>query len=199
MENSSNKKRTTLILYIVNNAVATALLIVNLIFIFNFGDILFLTNVLSFLVLFTINTILEKKWYHFLGCTLPYTIVNVTDLVILYLSYNKIGNIDLNVDTTTQMLTFIIIHFFTIVFLIWTVTACVYKYKFYTPDKSPVCYASYALIIFGFGLLILWEKYMISVDTLFRQADFTFIIFLAGIMLNLILMLLPISKNNQQE
>lgn len=198
MKNSS-KKHTTIILYIINDAVTAALLITNLIIMFNFGNILFLTNVLSFLVLFTINTILVKKWYHFLGCTIPYTIVNVTYLVILYLSYNKIGNIDLTVDTITQMLTFIIIHFFTILFLIWTVTACVFKYKFYTPDKSPVCYASYALIIFGFGLLILWEKYMISVDTLFRQADFTFIIFLAGIILNLILMLLPISKNNQQE
>lgn len=199
MKNSGNKKITTSVLYIINYAVAAALLITNLIFMFNFGNILFLTNVLLFLVLFTINTILAKKWYHFLGCTLPYTIVNVTDLVILYLSYNKIGNIDLPVDTIAQMLTFIIIHFFTIVFLIWTVTACVFKYKFYTPDKSPVCYASYALIIVGFGLLILWEKYMISVDTLFRQADFTFIIFPAGILLNLILMLLPISKNNQKE
>ena len=55
------------------------------------------------------------------------------------------------------------------------------------------------MIIVGFGLLILWEKYMISVDTLFRQADFTFIIFTTGILLNLILMLLPISKNDQKE
>ena len=65
MKKSNNKK--TSVLYIINYAVAAALLITNLIFIFNFGNILFLTNVLSFLVLFTINTILIKKWYHFLG------------------------------------------------------------------------------------------------------------------------------------
>lgn len=199
MKNSGNKISTTSVLYIINYAVATALLFTNLIFIFNFGNILLLTNVLLFIVLFTINSILNKKWYHFLGCTVPYTIINITELAILYLSYNKIGNIDLPVDTITQMLTFIIIHFFTISFLIWTFTACIFKYKFYTPDKSPVCYVSYALIIIGFGLLILWKKYMISVDTLFRQVDFTFIIFTAGLLLNLILMLLPISKNNQRE
>lgn len=199
MKNSDNEKSTTAVLYIINYAVATALLIANLIIMFNFGNILFLTNVLSFLVLFTINTTMVKKWYHFLGCTLPYTIVNVTKLVIIYLSYNKIGNIDLPVDTIAQMVLFAAIHFFTIFILIWTVTACVFKYKFYTADKSPMCYASYALIIIGFGLLILWEKYMISADSLFRQIDFTFIIFPVGLLLNLILMLLPISKNNQQE
>lgn len=61
MKNSVNKKRTTVVLYIINYAVSIALLIVNLVTMFNFGYILSLTTVLSYLTLFTINTILLKS------------------------------------------------------------------------------------------------------------------------------------------
>lgn len=201
MKNSVNKKRTTVVLYIINYAVSIALLIVNLVTMFNFGYILSLTTVLSYLTLFTINTILLKKWYHFLGYTFQYTLVNIVELIIIYCSYNSYNHssgIHLPADSVAQILFFCFIHICTIFFLMWTITTCVFKYKFYTVKKSSVRFVSYTLIIVGLWLLSVFENYMISVDSLFGQAEFPFF-YTVGILFNIIFILLPVSKNNQQE
>lgn len=199
MKNSVNKKRTTVVLYIINYAVSIVLLIVNLVNMFNFGYILPLTTVLSYLTLFTINTILLKKWYHFLGCTFQYTLVNIVELIIIYCSYNQLSGIDLPVDSVAQIFLFCIIHLHAIFYLIWTITAVLFKYKFYTDKKSSVRFASYTLIIVGLWLLAVFESYMNSVDFLFGQIGLPFYFFLAGSLFITLFIIMPVSKNNQQE
>lgn len=200
MKISNYKKYTTAILYIINYAVAALLLTADLFFMFNFGNALLLTGLLLPLAIFTFNTIKIKKWYHFLGCSFPHIMANVIKLVIIYLSYmsyNEVQGIHLPVDSISQLLTFGALNIITNILLIWLIAACVFKYKFYTVKKSPMCYVSYALTIVSFGLLTLWEK-MLFHTTIFSQIDYTVIIFPVGILLILVLILMPISKNNQQ-
>lgn len=174
MNNSNDEKYKITILYIINYTVATLLLTADLIFMLNYGNTLLLTGLLLTLAIFIANMIIIKKWYHFLGCSFPHIMANVIQLVIIYLSYmsyNDIEGIHLPVDSISQLLTFIAIHIITNIFLIWSITACVFKYKFYTVKKSQICYVSYALIIVGFSLLKLWEKSLVTYDSLFRQIE----------------------------
>lgn len=198
MKNSSNKKHTTIILYIINYAVFATLLSTVFFYSQMIGFYLFMICLGATLSIFVVDTVLITKWYDFLACTLPFSfsslaVWGISDFMSYLMNYSNKKYYPLD------EIYFLFIYLCTLAALSWSTTATIIKYKLHTTKKSPVRFAILPLTVTA---LLLITAGTVCFTDYHANLDYTILslaILPICVLLNLILILLPIGKKNQKE
>ena len=185
----------TSVLYVINYAVVLSIVIFTILNTQGIGYYFFLDCLAVSLVLFVVDTILIKSWYHFLLCTLPFSFVAITAAVVLLILGSNINEAVLKISSMEVGISFFILHFYASTVFSWSTAVSILKYKFYAEKQSSKRFLGYFSVFLGFALI----AFVPLLLGYYNSVSLSVMPLTVGILLNLIFILKPVRKNNQQE
>lgn len=193
MKNISNNNLTVAVLYIVTYIVLSIFVLMPFMpSELNVSFPVFLLFLFVPFVPFLIDScLIKEKWYHFLGCTLPYAVIMIIMSAILYIAYNSGNESALGMTSIEALIYFTIFHYYALATLLWSSAGTIFKYKKYAENKTEKRFVVYKLIIAGLVIIAAGSVILYSSDFLFKQTLLSILPLCAGIIINLIAVLKP--------